>query len=479
MNSKFESFGERNFGNAELGDARRTCRLVKTADLMCRRPGGTLPQKLHNPKDLRAFYRLMNREEVTHEAILASHREATWEKIDQAEGPVLVLHDATELDFTNHRSLEDDLGQIGNGNRRGYITQNSLAVDPKTRQVLGLCNQVLHHRATVPDNETIAQKRKRESRESLLWLRGVNPLRQSKKLIAVCDQGADTFEFIEHEVTSGRRFVIRAAYDRGIVIGHGGTSSGQSGYLRAYARELPEAGHWTLSVTSKVDTKCPKKKGKKKKVKRVKREAKMAVSFAAVQIKPPGKKNGNHGNTPLKVWVVRVWEVNPPKGQERREWFLVTNQPVLSFEDAYRVVGWYECRWIIEEYHKGLKTGCKIESPQFTAEERLKPAIALLSIVTLTLLAMRDASRRSDARTRKATEIISEDYVAVLSAWRHGKIKEDWSIHDFFYALPRLGGHQNRKNDHPPGWQTIWRGWNDLQAMLCGVDTMKSMKKCG
>ena len=72
------------------------------------------------------------------------------------------------------------------------------------------------------------------------------------------------------------------------------------------------------------------------------------------------------------------------KGQERLEWFLVTNQPVLSFEDAYRVVGWYECRWIIEEYHKGLKTGCKIESPQFTAEERLKPAIALLSIVTLT-----------------------------------------------------------------------------------------------
>ena len=105
-------------------------------------------------------------------------------------------------------------------------------------------------------------------------------------------------------------------------------------------------------MTSKVDTKCPKKKGKKKKVKRVKREAKMAVSFAAVQIKPPGKKNGNHGNTPLKVWVVRVWEVNPPKGQERLEWFLVTNQPVLSFEDAYRVVGWYECRWIIEEYHK-------------------------------------------------------------------------------------------------------------------------------
>ena len=126
-----------------------------------------------------------------------------------------------------------------------------------------------------------------------------------------------------------------------------------------------------------------------------------------------------------------------------------------------------------------MKTGCQIESPQFTTEERLQPAIALLSIVTLTLLAMRDASRRSDAKTRRASEIISSDYVSVLSAWRHGKIKDDWTIHDFYYALARLGGHQNRKGDHPPGWQTIWKGWNDLQAMVAGVEAMKNLKRCG
>ena len=85
-------------------------------------------------------------------------------------------------------------------------------------------------------------------------------------------------------------------------------------------------------------------------------------------------------------------------------------------------------------------------------------AIALISIVTLTLLEMRDASRRADAKTRPATEIISEDYVSVLSVWRHGKLHKDWKIYDFYYALARLGGHQNRKGDHPPGWQTIWRG---------------------
>jgi hypothetical protein len=198
-----------------------------------------------------------------------------------------------------------------------------------------------------------------------------------------------------------------------------------------------------------------------------------------VQVKPPLERNGNHGNQPLPMWIIRVWEANPPQGEERLEWFLLTNEPLRTFEDAYRVVGWYECRWIIEEYHKGMKTGCKIESPQFTMEESLQPAIALISIVTLTLLSMRDASRRTNAKQRKATEIISKDYVAVLSVWRHGAIKANWSIHEFYYALARLGGHQNRKNDHPPGWQVLWEGWKELQAMLCGYDAMKTIKRCG
>ena len=364
----------------------------------------------------------------------------------------MILHDATELDFSNHASVAENLGQIGNGNHRGYIAQNSLAVDSNTGRVLGLTN---------------------------LWLKGTATLPKDWKLIDVCDQGSDTFEFIEHEVKSGRRFVLRTAYDRGILIGHGKPAQSKASNLRTYARTLPIAGTWTLSVTSRTTTKRPKRTGKKKTVKRIARDANMAVSFAAVQIKPPQTRNGQHGNTPMKVWVVRIWEIDPPQGQERLEWFLITNEVVASFAAAYTVVGWSEKRWIVEEYHKGMKTGCQIESPQFTCEKRLQPAIALISVVTLTLLEMRDASRRADAKTRPAREIISEDYVSVLCAWRHGKLKRDWTIHDFCYALARLGGHQNRKGDHRPGWITIWRGWNDLQAMVAGAEAMKRLQKCG
>lgn len=482
-----KTFGQANFEHAQLGDKRRINKLVTLADLMARRPGGTLPQKLNDPKDLKAFYRLMNRQEVTHKAIMDAHREATMKKIDACNGPVLVLHDATELDFSQHFSVAQEMGQIGNGNRRGYIVQNSLAIEAQTGRVLGLTNQVLHHRADVDPKETLAQKRQRESRESLLWLKGTEPQCSDRKLIDICDQGADTFEFFEHEVNSGRRFVIRCAYNRGIIIGHGDPEQSESSHLRTYAATLPIAGTWTLEVTSRAADKNPAKKGKTKKGKkraadkqaRVARTANMAVSFAAVQIKPPGKKHGMYADTPLKVWVVRVWEIDPPEGQERLEWFLITNEVVGAFANAYQVVGWYEKRWIVEEFHKGKKTGCQIESLQFTSEERLQPAIALLSILTLTLLEMRDASRRSDAKTRRAVEIISADYIAVLSAWRHKEIRKDWTIHDFYYALARLGGHQNRKHDHLPGWQTIWRGWTDLQAMVAGVEAMRKSKKCG
>lgn len=473
-----ESFGEVNFRHAELGDIRRTNRLVDLVDQMCARPGGTLPQKFRSPADLQAFYRLMRCQQVTHEAMLKPHRQATLEKIDQMDEPVLVLHDTTELDYTKHESLQD-LGQIGCGTRRGFITHNSLAVHSVTREPIGLLNQILHKRENVSKTETRAQRSKRASRESLLWFKGVQPLPSNWQLVDVCDRGADTFEFMEYELSSGRRFVIRSSHNRRIFVGHDTQEPSAESNLHTHMKSLSAQGTWQLQVTSKNELRRGRGSEKKKRVHRIKRTANMAVAWAPVQIRR-SKCKGAKGSQPLTVWAIRVWEVDPPQGQERLEWILITNEPVHSFKVAYRVVGWYECRWIIEEYHKGMKTGCRVESPQFTKQERLQPAIALLSIVALTLLQLRDASRRPDARERKATEIISNTYVEVLSVWRHKQIRLDWTIHEFYYALARLGGHQNRKNDHPPGWQVLWEGWKELLPMMTGYNIAKSKaKKCG
>src|ERR1700677_2309567 len=142
---------------------------------MCRHPGGTLPDKLNEPADLRAFYRLMNCDEVTHDILISNHATETQRRIADlpASQVVLVLHDATELDFTSKTTLLDHLGQIGQGTRRGYICHNSLAVRADTGETLGLTAQLLHHRAVVPKGETTKQSRERGNRESRLWVRGV------------------------------------------------------------------------------------------------------------------------------------------------------------------------------------------------------------------------------------------------------------------------------------------------------------------
>ena len=89
----------RNFGAVALGDKRRTACLVKSVDIMCRHPGGTLPDKLNRLSELRAFYRLVRRPETTHEKLIHSHADHTRSCIAAlGTGIVLILHDATELD---------------------------------------------------------------------------------------------------------------------------------------------------------------------------------------------------------------------------------------------------------------------------------------------------------------------------------------------------------------------------------------------
>ena len=105
------NLGQAIFGHAQLGDKRRTSRLVETFNLMRRHPGGTLPDKLSKPADLRAFYRLCDTDDVTHAAIIAASRQYTLARIAESTGPVLMVHDATELDYTSLKSLAEDLGR--------------------------------------------------------------------------------------------------------------------------------------------------------------------------------------------------------------------------------------------------------------------------------------------------------------------------------------------------------------------------------
>ena len=269
---RYESFGFRNFGGVNLGDKRRTERLVDSVDAMCRHPGGTLPDKFHRPSELRGFYRLMNRPEATHAVIFQGHADQTRARI-AALGPginVLRLHDATELDYTSKKALRSRMGQIGQGTRRGYICHNSLAVRADTGETLGLVSQILHHRADVPKGETTKAGRERANRESRLWLQGVQASGAPPagvRCIDVSDSLSDTFEYLAHQVHNGGHFVLRARENRKLA-----TPCNGHDYLFDVVRHQPVMALSTLEVAGSD--------------KRKKRTAEVSIAFAAITLAP-------------------------------------------------------------------------------------------------------------------------------------------------------------------------------------------------
>jgi hypothetical protein len=465
------SFGQEHFGHARLGDQRRTRSLVDLAERCARHPGGTLPQKFKDPNALRRCYDLMNCPTVTHASVLEPHVQHTLGLLLQQHGVVLTIHDATELDFSTLTSLRDQLGQIGTGSGRGYQCLNSLVVLPATKQVVGLASQILHCRPQVPKNETRAQKRQRQDRETLLWLQAVNQAeaataatQQRRGIVPaddlrgvdVVDRGGDTFEFLDHETTRGRLYVVRSHHNRVIGVGHAAT--GPQTRLHDYLRTLSEQGRRDIELSDRPE--------------RPARRACVAVTWAAVQVQAPEKPRGQHRPQPLAVWALRIWEPEPPPGAEAVEWFLLTPVEVSTRAGAWEVTDWYCLRWVVEEFHKAQKTGCAIEQAQFTRACRLQPMIALLSVVATTLLQLRSDSRDPTRQGEPATQRVASEYVEVLSGWRYQQRRE-LTLGEFFGGLARLGGHQNRRGDGPPGWLVLWRGWTTLQTMVDGARAVR------
>jgi hypothetical protein len=153
------------FSTAQLHDCRRTARLVKLATQIAGDPSSSLPRATETWGDLKAAYRLLDRPEVTFQAVATPHWNGTRA---QADGDrFLIVDDTTEIDYGSTRQAKG-LGPVGRGTGRGFLLHSALVVDPREEYVVGLAGQVLFHRRPVPKGETAAQKRLRD-RESAVW----------------------------------------------------------------------------------------------------------------------------------------------------------------------------------------------------------------------------------------------------------------------------------------------------------------------
>jgi hypothetical protein len=462
MDASEGSFGQRNFGSAKFGDLRLTKRLVDIADGVVEHPGGSLPEKMESPAELEGLYRFANNPKVTHQKILEPHRQQIWQQVAASQRTVNVLYDTTELDYSGLKS-NPDLGPIGGGLNKGFLCHNGLAIYADTKECIGLVSQVLALRPTVPKNETRKQSQQRANRESRLWVKGVQQAGATPtgcKVLDIADRGADTFEFLDYEVNHNRLVLIRSKLNRPCFRGH--DEVGTKIKLHDAVREQASQGQRTITIGAKAG--------------RPARTAETSISWMEVQLRAPRQPCGDHGKDPLKMWVVRVWEEHPPEGKKGVEWILLTNDPIRNLADADEKVAGYESRWIVEEYHKGMKTGLRIEAMQFSTGAALEALIAILSVVSVWLLQMRDLDRIVGGQDQPASLYVPVTWISMLSIWRY-KEERPLTVREFLLALGRMGGHQNRKCDGSPGWQTLWKGMLHLQAMLEGAACVKD-KRC-
>ena len=124
----------------------------------------------------------------------------------RARDTVLILHDATELDYTSHPALVGT-GPTARGRGQGLIQHNSLAIDAGTRRVFGLAAQQL--RARIPVVYYLFD---------LMCSEGTDvrqrPLRERKELLRSQFSFTDPLRFTAHRSPDGETYFKQACQDR-------------------------------------------------------------------------------------------------------------------------------------------------------------------------------------------------------------------------------------------------------------------------
>lgn len=455
-------WAEGQFGSADLGDLRRTRRLVKLAAQMAGNSSGTIPQQTGAVADMKAAYRLFSEEDVTHEAICKPHFEQTREQAGRLSMAFLIQDTAT-LDFTSHIHCEG-LGPIGPDSKmQGLHQQNVLAIDPQTRGLLGLIYQRHHHRQARPaghgNDRTAKRKTPLEQRESYWWVEAIRAIGSppaGSRWVHVGDRGEDIFGVYDEARQWKSDWLIRIAKDRQVDTPEGSCS------LFEYARRLPSIGHRNLTVRRGGSG--------------LTEDVELSVASGQATLKPPRSEPDYGGRSVIDCMIVRVWEENPPAGCDPLEWLLCTSLPCLTTEQVLFVAEGYSFRWMIEEFHKCEKTGCQVEMRRLEHVDRLEPLIGLLSVLAVYLMQLKFVAR--DQPDEPANTLFDSLSVRVMAHYLK-KPAHGLTVGQFWRGIGRLGGHLGRKRDGPVGWIRAWRGWQSFQLILLGAGLNEDMKKCG
>jgi hypothetical protein len=439
------------FEGAEIGDWRLRERLMLLSQSLDAAPEASLPRAVKTTAAREAAYRFLGNSRVSLAGVIAGHVNATVQRCRNA-GTVYVASDTSEFSFSGEERGKK-LGRLQR-KTRGFLGHFALAIDggssPVPLGVLGI-DIVVRSDEKQPERN-IYQRKKDPDRESLRWGRMVETTSAALgevSAIHLMDSEADIFELLTELKRSGRRFIIRSAQDRLLDEGHLEEAVEHGEVL--LTREVCLARR--TKAATRNSRRNPPRKG---------RTVQLTVSALKVSLRRPKTCTAEYPSS-VPINVVRVHEAAPPEGETPVEWILFTSEAIASAADVAAVVDGYRRRWLIEEYFKAVKTGCKYEARELESLRTLTNLLGIVSVIAWRLLLLRTLER--DKSDRPATDVVEPVLLEALAARlidiREPKhLPQNPTVSDLMNGIARLGGHIT--SNGPPGWQVLWRGYQDL-----------------
>lgn len=463
-------WAQQQFGGCDLGDIRRTQRLINYAARQAAQPEvSTHAVCAGDDAVAEGTYRWMRNSAVDPKAVDEGPFAATVDACTDRE-LILAIQDTTTVTFPH--ALAAELGSVGGVEGHhvgGIVVHSTLMVDAQSREPLGLIDQERWSRPIAPVGAKprrqkvtqVHKKRAYEDKESVKWEQATkrmsDRLGDTSNVLTVCDREADIYDYITYLIDHGQRFVIRAGQDRCLLT--------PNGHLFELMADQPVIGTRLINISQRGAQRGTPKQNKREA--RSARTASMSIRKATVDLARPA--NRHDGPESLQIGVVYLRERNAPKGEKPAEWFLLTAEPIGERTHVDQVIGCYECRWLIEEFHKAWKTGCRIEQRRFQSLGNTERFLAVTAPVAVRILQLRTLAQLNPDRPCSA--VLSHAQWQCLAA----KVQPEspvpkrpptlgWAM----TAIARLGGWRDTKQTGRIGWQPLWQGWSKLEDLVEG-----------
>lgn len=244
------AWAEQEFGHAEIGDARRTARLVAVAKGAAARPGGRITEVFRTGAERTAAFRLVGNDEVRAVDVAgAAHRACARRAAEHAF--VFVPVDGSSLNLTD-RAGTKDLGVVGarSVGARGLQVMTAIAAAPDGTP-LGVCGQTWWARKGRVRRKGKRDKRQVRSKETQHWL---DVMQHTSAVFAdeapstrpwfQLDRGGDAWPVLLEGLQLDRLFTVRAAQDRRL----SGANDGPRRRLWEQVENQPSLGRYVFSV---------------------------------------------------------------------------------------------------------------------------------------------------------------------------------------------------------------------------------------